>query len=56
MLVRQWGNERDLQIDLLTTLLGSGGYHRNLGERTGKLLYGFYQRRALQRPLSRLAQ
>ena len=49
------GYERDLKLDLLATQRGRGGQGRDLVERARELLYGFDQRRALQRPLSRLA-
>jgi hypothetical protein len=53
--MHEWGYERDLQLDLLATQRGSGGQSRNLAESARELLYGFNQRRALQRTLSRLA-
>ena len=49
------GYERDLKLDLLATQRGRGGQGRDLGKRARELLHGFNQRRALQRPLSRLA-
>ena len=49
------GYERDLKLDLLATQRGCGGQGRDLIECAGELLCGFDQRRALQRPLSRLA-
>ena len=47
--------ERDLELDLFATQRRSGGQGRDLGKCTRKLLYGFDERGALQRPLSRLA-
>ena len=49
------GYERDLKLDLLATQRRRGGQGRDLVEGARELLYGFDQRRALQRPLSRLA-
>ena len=49
------GYERDLKLDLLATQCRRGGQDRNLVERTSELLHCFNKRRALQRPLSRLA-
>ena len=51
----EWGYERDLKLDLLATQRGRGGQGRDLVKGTRELLYGFDQRRALQRPLSRFA-
>ena len=53
--VHRAGYERDLKLDLLATQRGRGGQGRDLVERTRELLRSFDQRRALQRPLSRLA-
>ena len=53
--MHEWGYERDLKLDLLATQRGRGGQGRDLVERARELLYGFDQRRALQRPLSRFA-
>ena len=49
------GYKRDLKLDLLAAQRGRGGQGRNLAESTRDLLYGFDQRRALHRPLPRLA-
>ena len=46
--------ERDLDFDLLTTQLGGGRQGSDLFEGARNLLYGFDQRRTLQRPLSRI--
>ena len=51
----EWSYERDLKLDLLATQRGRGGQGRDLVEGARELLYGFNQRRALQRPLSRFA-
>jgi len=37
--VLQWGNERDLKFDPLTTQGWSGRHRRDLGKRTRELLY-----------------
>ena len=49
------GYERHLKLDLLAAQRGRGGQSRHLVEGPGELRYGLNQRRALQRPLSRLA-
>ena len=51
----EWGYERDLKLDLLATQRGRGGQGRDLVEGARELRYGFDQRRARQRPLSRFA-
>jgi hypothetical protein len=51
----EWGYERDLNLDLLTTQRWRRGQDRSLGKRTRELLDCFNQRRACQRPLSRFA-
>ena len=48
-------DERDLELDLFATQRRSGGQGRDLVKRACKLLDGFDQRRARQRPLSGLA-
>src|SRR5258706_13923980 len=53
--MHKWGYECDLKLDLLATQRGSGGQRLSLAEGTRELLYGFNQRRALQRSLSRFA-
>ena len=53
--MEEWGYQRDLELDLLTTQCGSARQARNLAEGTRELLYCFDQCRALQRPLSRFA-
>src|SRR5258708_37150530 len=53
--MHEWGYECDLKLDLLATQRGSGRQRLSLVEGTRELLYGFNQRRALQRPLSRFA-
>ena len=53
--VHERGYERDLKLDLLATQRRRGGQGRDLVKCARELLYGFDQRRALQRPLSRLA-
>jgi len=53
--VPEWGYERDLKLDLLTTQGGRHGQGRSLGKRTGQLLNCFNQGRARQRTLSRSA-
>ena len=52
--MEEWGYERDLKLDLLATQRGSGRQGRDLVQGSGELRRGFNQRRALQRPLSRL--
>ena len=47
--------KRDLKLDLLAAQRGSGGQSRDLVEGTGKLLRGFNQCRAFERPLPRFA-
>ena len=49
------GYQRDLKLDLLAAQRRRGRQRRDLIKRARELLYGFNQRRALQRPLSRLA-
>ena len=53
--VDERGDECYLKIDLLATQRGRGWQGRDLVEGARELLYGFDQRRALQRPLSRFA-
>ena len=48
-------DERDLEFDLLATQRGRSGQGRDLVECARELLRGLDQRRARQRPLSRLA-
>ena len=48
-------HERNLKLDLLATQRGGGWQGHNLVEGACELLYGFDQRRALQRPLTGLA-
>ena len=49
------GYQRDLKLDLLATQRRRAGQGRDLLERTRELCHGFDQRRALERPLPRLA-
>ena len=51
----EWGYKRDLKLDLLATKRRRAGQGRDLVKGARKLLRGFDQRRARQRPLSRLA-
>src|SRR6516165_4086944 len=48
----KWGYERDLKPDLIATQSWCAWQGRDLTEGAGELLYGFDQRRALDRPLS----
>jgi hypothetical protein len=49
------GDERDLKFDLVATQRRRAGQGRDLLERPRELGRGFGQRRAVERPLSRLA-
>src|SRR6516225_8283634 len=51
----EWGYERDLKLDLLTTQGWRARQGLNLTEGMRELLYGFNHRRARQRSLSRCA-
>ena len=53
--VHEWGYERNLKPDLLTTQRRSAWQGGDLVESTGELRHCFHQRRALQRPLSSFA-
>jgi hypothetical protein len=44
----EWGDERDLKLDLLATQRRRAGQGRDLIERACELLNGLKQRRALQ--------
>jgi len=50
----EWSYERDLKFDFFATRRGRGWQGRDRVKRAGELRYRFYQRRARQRPLSRL--
>ena len=54
--VKQGGDKRDLQLDLLATHSGSGRQGRDQFQAARQLLYGFSQGRTIQRPLSSLVQ
>ena len=49
----EWSYERDLKLDFITTQRRCAWQGRDLVEGAGELSYGFDQRRALDRPLSR---
>ena len=49
------GYERDLEFDFFPTQRGRDGQRRDLVEGPGELRHCFYERRALERPLSRFA-
>jgi hypothetical protein len=51
----EWGYERDLKLDLLAAQRRRARQRRHLVEAPGELGYGFGQRRACLRLLSRLA-
>ena len=51
----EWGDKRDLKLDLLATQRPRTGQDRDLLEGTGELGRGFGQRRARLRLLTRLA-
>ena len=53
--MEEWIYKRDLKLDLLATQRGRRGQVRDLAEGARELLYGFNERRARQRPLSRFA-
>ena len=51
----EWGYDRDLELDLLATQRGRAGQRCDLVQGSAELRLCFNQRRAFQRPLSRLA-
>ena len=53
--MEQWGYERDLQLDLPATHRRSAGQCPNLHKSAGELGHRFYQRRAAQGLVARLA-
>jgi hypothetical protein len=51
----EWGYERDLKLDPLATQRRRAGQGRDLLEGPGELRRSLGQRRAVERPLTRLA-